>query len=780
MAVRITVYGTANMKQIAEARKELDKLEKQAKANSNGFASAMNKIGSSASSVGSKMTDAGKSMTKGLTVPLVALGAGLYKATQAAADDAAAQVRLATTLKNTAGATDAQIASIESWITAQGKALGIADDNLRPALITLTTATKDVGKAQKLAAVAMDLATAKGIPLEKASQAIAKAYAGNAKSLQMLLPGIDAGAVKSKNFGAIMQSVAGIVGGQAAAAAETEAGKRQRANVALNEAIESLGTSFLPIMQQVTTIIQNNVVPAIEQLTTWWSHLDRGTQDNIVKVGLLLAVLGPLTSVLGRTISAIGSTASAIGWMSKQTVAAYGGIRNLIVGMTSANAANSAFATPMVRVGGAIRSAALATKGFIVDLARQGAAMVASAAKTVASTAATVASRAAQLAAAAATGVMTAAQWALNAAMTANPIGIVIVAIGALVAALVLLWNKNEGFRNALIAAWNAIKNGASTVWNFVVEKIKGAIAFIAGLPSRMLQLGKQIIEGLWNGLSGAKDWLIDKVKGIGSSILDGVKSVFGISSPSKKFAEIGVFLNQGLAKGIKTSKQLPIEAAVATGKDVVTRSYEAMAAAYKKNKNAFKTVDPWAEFMTDPAGTKTKDQKTVSKAVQRARAIAQAIKEQTKNLMGSWSFGEMVKAPDVAVTAQSLLEGMKSQAVAMQNFVANISKLRKTGLAAGVIASLLAAGPAQAGAQASAFASMSAAQIKDYNAAYAQEAKFAGMAAKMGQDKNYAPNVTIAPGAVQVTIQGNADPTATEAALNKALAKLVTELRSK
>lgn len=84
-------------------------------------------------------------------------------------------------------------------------------------------------------------------------------------------------------------------------------------------------------------------------------------------------------------------------------------------------------------------------------------------------------------------------QLAWNLALTANPIGIVIVAIGALVAAFVLLWNKCEGFRNFFIGMWEAIKTAA-----------KSAGEFIGGIFENIMNTVRGVINGIIKGINAA------------------------------------------------------------------------------------------------------------------------------------------------------------------------------------------------------------------------------------------------------------------------------------
>ena len=154
----------------------------------------------------------------------------------------------------------------------------------------------------------------------------------------------------------------------------------------------------------------------------------------------------------------------------------------------------------------------------------------------------------------------TIAQWLLNAAMSANPIGIVVALIAGLVAAVIYLWNTNEGFRNAVIKIFSAIMSTISWVVNGIVNfftstipnAIKSALNWFSNLGSNMHSIGSNIVSGIWNGITGATGWLMNKIKGFASSVVSSIKNFFKIKSPSRLMRDlIGVNLVKGIGVGI-------------------------------------------------------------------------------------------------------------------------------------------------------------------------------------------------------------------------------------
>ncbi|MFR1802090.1 MAG: hypothetical protein ACLSWS_08580 [Faecalispora jeddahensis] len=260
----------------------------------------------------------------------------------------------------------------------------------------------------------------------------------------------------------------------------------------------------------------------------------------------------------------------------------------------------------------------------------------------------------------------TISQWLLNSAMSANPAGIIITAVAALVAAIIVLWNTNEDFRNAIIAIWENVKETVSGVvdalvafftktlpdaWNNLgaffttevpkivqgiidwfnqlpekigyaigavlagivnfgvnamtwvttqlpliiagivswftqlpgkvaaqfAEVVKKAVAwaqnmvttastevpkfvskvveFIGELPGKMLEIGENIVKGIWDGIWGSIDWLKSKIKSFAENIVDGFKKNLKIHSPSQLFAdEIGTNIALGIGVGFEDS----------------------------------------------------------------------------------------------------------------------------------------------------------------------------------------------------------------------------------
>jgi hypothetical protein len=221
-------------------------------------------------SFGSRVADFGKKAGAAFAIAGAAAAAYagklLVDGVKAAIEDEKAQVKLAASLQNTTGATNAQIAAVENQITKTSLLTGLTDDQLRPSLERLVRSTKDVEEAQRLQSLAIDIAAGSGKSLETVSNALGKAYEGNATALGKLGIGISAAELKTMSFDEVTGALSKTFEGQASKQADTFAGKMQRLNVAFSEGKETVGSFVLDAITPLVSGIVNNVIPAVSLL----------------------------------------------------------------------------------------------------------------------------------------------------------------------------------------------------------------------------------------------------------------------------------------------------------------------------------------------------------------------------------------------------------------------------------------------------------------------------------------------------------------------------------
>jgi hypothetical protein len=182
---------------------------------------------------------------------IAALGAVAFDAVKAFAEDEAAAEKLGLTLQNVTYATDAQIASVEQFITKTSMAAAVADDELRPALDKLVRGTGDVAQAQDLLALALDVSAGTGKDLGAVSDALSKAYNGNFTALKKLDPAlaslIEEGADADEVFGRLGATFKN----QASTAANTTSGQMKNLSIQMGEFKESIGAAVAPLADKL-------------------------------------------------------------------------------------------------------------------------------------------------------------------------------------------------------------------------------------------------------------------------------------------------------------------------------------------------------------------------------------------------------------------------------------------------------------------------------------------------------------------------------------------------
>jgi len=191
-----------------------------------------------------------------------------------------------------------------------------------------------------------------------------------------------------------------------------------------------------------------------------------------------------------------------------------------------------------------------------------------------------------------------AAQWVMNASLYGCPIVWIIAGIVAIVAAVYLLvkhWDKVSAFFGSLwekiksifskavdfikkwgllflgpvgliIKYWDKIRDFFAGLWPRIKAIFSKALEYYLYLPKMFLNIGTNIVMGLWNGIKSKATALFDYVKDIGKKIANAFKSVLGIASPSKVFMDYGVNITEGAKKGIEKGSPSLIKASSSVG----------------------------------------------------------------------------------------------------------------------------------------------------------------------------------------------------------------------
>ena len=186
-------------------------------------------------------------------------------AVKAAMEDQKSQLLLANSLRNTTGATNAAISAVENYISKLQVQVGVADDELRPALSKLAAVTGDVAAAQQLLGTALDVSAFSGSDLGTATAAITRALQGNFRGLQKLVPSLSTATVKSKDFAKILREVQSATEGAAATRAGTLEYKLEILRIRYGEILETLGYALIPVIERFADTIQKKVLPQIEK-----------------------------------------------------------------------------------------------------------------------------------------------------------------------------------------------------------------------------------------------------------------------------------------------------------------------------------------------------------------------------------------------------------------------------------------------------------------------------------------------------------------------------------
>jgi phage-related protein len=269
----------------------------------------------------------------------------------------------------------------------------------------------------------------------------------------------------------------------------------------------------------------------------------------------------------------------------------------------------------------------------------------------------------------------------------------------------------------------SAISSGASNAISLVrgvPGRIRGALG---NAGSILYSAGRNVIQGMINGVKSMAGSLVSAAKGVVGGAVEGAKSLLGISSPSKVFAQIGRDTGAGFVKGL-TGTEAQIKAAATKVSSSITKAF----------RGRRTRVDDRLVSMVERGNVRLRSLARQRDAI--AKQIADAQKFAGDLAAKARTTGSLSSIVSDDFFAPSFVEKRMRQSLnQIKQFTTNVAKLQKKGLSKSLIRQILEMGP-EAGAQfAASLAGADQATIKRFNKLQSQIGSASSKLGKQGAD---------------------------------------------
>lgn len=286
---------------------------------------------------------------------------------------------------------------------------------------------------------------------------------------------------------------------------------KQSLNEVKNSAI-NMGDTLAPITSMVAEGF-SKITGMLSSLSTEQLQTIAGVGAGVITLNLALGAFSKLTKGISNTVKAYKDI-KEFGGKALDVVKNFGS--NALDGAKAAGNFAISIGKNMVS---ATVNGAKAVGNLALNLGKATVAFAKSAVQAGISTVKFVAHKVATIASTVATTAMSAAQAALNFVMSLNPITLIIIAIGALVAAIVVLWNKCEWFRELCYSLFEGLKQA----WDATVQFFKSCWDWFVGLWNAAVEGIKNIWQGLCNTIKSIWEGIVNTIQ----SLWNGFKSIF-------------------------------------------------------------------------------------------------------------------------------------------------------------------------------------------------------------------------------------------------------------